>query len=375
MTGRVQNRYGFETQVMEFYPSNYVEYISGRWLVDTGEFKVKAKPSFPSALAGAQARRAPLRDHALGNPQEVRLQHGAHRQMAPRRATVSRSRRLEASTTSTASYGASSLYTPKENWSGVINHKHEAFSAQHQWKTGRKGEAAILRDGEEIIEDRYLTDAFRDEMLQYMEEKKDEPFFIYGAFSAPHVPFQAPVEYYCMYPHVEDENKRVYYAMISSLDDAIGAIHQKIKDLGIEEDTMIFFISDNGGRLVHARHRQRAPQGGEAHAVRGRHSNSVHDEVEGQGARGDAVQVPSFLNRYLRDFGGGGRRRPPERPRIRRCRSGSLRHRQEQGAAAPGALLAGRPHLGDSRWRLQAHPQHPRRLGRALQSHHRRVRR
>ena len=49
MTGRVQNRYGFETQVMEFYPSNYVEYISGRWLVDTGEFKVKAKPSFPSA--------------------------------------------------------------------------------------------------------------------------------------------------------------------------------------------------------------------------------------------------------------------------------------------------------------------------------------
>ena len=51
MTGRVQNRYGFETQVMEFYPSNYVEYISGRWLVDTGEFKVKAKPSFPSVPA------------------------------------------------------------------------------------------------------------------------------------------------------------------------------------------------------------------------------------------------------------------------------------------------------------------------------------
>ena len=49
MTGRVQNRYGFETQVMEHYPTNWVEYISGRWIVDTGEFVVAAKPSFPAA--------------------------------------------------------------------------------------------------------------------------------------------------------------------------------------------------------------------------------------------------------------------------------------------------------------------------------------
>jgi len=48
MTGRVQNRYGFETQIMEHYPTNWVEYISGRWIVDTGEFVVKAKPSFPA---------------------------------------------------------------------------------------------------------------------------------------------------------------------------------------------------------------------------------------------------------------------------------------------------------------------------------------
>jgi arylsulfatase A-like enzyme len=144
-------------------------------------------------------------------------------------------------------YGASSLYTPKKNWSGVINHEHKSFSAQHQWKTGRKDEAAILRNEKEITEDRYLTYAFRDEIIQYMEEHKDEPFFIYGAFNAPHVPFQAPVEYYCQYPYVQDENHRVYYAMISALDDAIGAIHQKIKDLGIEDDTLIFFLSDNGG--------------------------------------------------------------------------------------------------------------------------------
>ena len=51
----------------------------------------------------------------------------------------------------------------------------------------------MMRNQKEIYEDRYLTFAFRDEMMKYMEEHKDEPFFIYGAFSAPHVPFQAPV--------------------------------------------------------------------------------------------------------------------------------------------------------------------------------------
>ena len=50
-----------------------------------------------------------------------------------------------------------------------------------------------------------------------------------------------------MYEHVEDDNKRVYYAMISALDDAVGAIHQKIKDVGLDDNTLIFFISDNGG--------------------------------------------------------------------------------------------------------------------------------
>jgi arylsulfatase A-like enzyme len=84
-------------------------------------------------------------------------------------------------------------------------------------------------------------------MKEFIYEHRDEPFFLYAAFSAPHVPFQAPVEYYCRYAYVEDDNKRVYYSMISALDDAIGEVHQSIKDAGIEEDTLIFLLSDNGG--------------------------------------------------------------------------------------------------------------------------------
>jgi hypothetical protein len=48
MTGRMQNRYGFETQIMEFYPTNMVEYLSGKYFVETGSFVLEAKPHFPS---------------------------------------------------------------------------------------------------------------------------------------------------------------------------------------------------------------------------------------------------------------------------------------------------------------------------------------
>ena len=112
---------------------------------------------------------------------------------------------------------------------------------------GRYGEAAINENGKEVIEEKYLTYAFRDKAIEYIEENKNEPFFLYLAFNAPHIPFQAPIDYYCKYEHIEDENKRVYYSMISCLDDAIGEVHQKLKDLGLEENTIIYLISDNGG--------------------------------------------------------------------------------------------------------------------------------
>ncbi|MBW2552033.1 MAG: sulfatase-like hydrolase/transferase, partial [Deltaproteobacteria bacterium] len=143
--------------------------------------------------------------------------------------------------------GAFSLYTPERNWAHIINHEHQSFSAQHQWNMGRREEAAIIENGKVVHEEQYLTFAFRDRMKAFIREHKDEPFFLYAAFNAPHVPFQAPVDYYCKYAYVEDDNKRVYYSMISALDDAIGEVHQTVKDAGIEEDTLIFLLSDNGG--------------------------------------------------------------------------------------------------------------------------------
>jgi arylsulfatase A-like enzyme len=246
MTGRVQNRYGFETQIMEHYPTNMVEYLSGKYFVNTGEFVVKAKPDFPAEWQvhkqGVPPTEITLAERLKAMGYYTGIVGKWHLGISRHNLPLNRGFDYQY-----GFYGASSLYTPERHWSHVINYEHQSFSTQYQWNMGRYGEAAINEMGKEIHEEKYLTWAFRDKALQFIETHRDTTFFLYCAFNAPHIPFQAPVDYYCMYEDVEDDNKRVYYAMISALDDAIGAIHQKLKDLGLEENTIIYFLSDNGG--------------------------------------------------------------------------------------------------------------------------------
>jgi arylsulfatase A-like enzyme len=86
-------------------------------------------------------------------------------------------------------YGAFSLYSKKRNSPEMVNHVHDSFTAKHQWKTARLGTSAIRRNNKEIREERYLTFAIRDEAASFLARNKNNPFFLYLAFNAPHVPF------------------------------------------------------------------------------------------------------------------------------------------------------------------------------------------
>ena len=74
-----------------------------------------------------------------------------------------------------------------------------------------------------------------------------DPFFLYLAFNAPHCPMQAPLAYMERFRVIPDIHRRIFAAMTAAMDDAVGAVLAKLRDRGLEGDTLIFLLSDNGG--------------------------------------------------------------------------------------------------------------------------------
>jgi len=94
----------------------------------------------------------------------------------------------------------------------------------------------------------YLTEALDNEAIQFIEKNKARPFFLYLSEAGMHTPVQAPEKYMNRFPKIADDRmRRSYAATLSAIDDGIGDIMAKLKALGLEKDTVIFFTSDNGG--------------------------------------------------------------------------------------------------------------------------------
>ncbi|MBT4411644.1 MAG: sulfatase [Bacteroidetes bacterium] len=93
----------------------------------------------------------------------------------------------------------------------------------------------------------YLTDDIGDECVDFIERHKNEPFFLYACFNAPHSPMQAPEEDLKLFSHIEDEMRRIYCAMVYRLDQNVGKILKTIEDEGLGNNTFVVFMSDNGG--------------------------------------------------------------------------------------------------------------------------------
>jgi arylsulfatase B len=108
----------------------------------------------------------------------------------------------------------------------------------------------IMRGTTPVEEDEHLTDAFSREAVAFVHRHKHRPFFLYVPFNAVHLPLQTTQKYYDGFSHIEDDRLRVYAAMVSALDDGIGAILDAVKGNGLEEDTLVFCISDNGGGVA-----------------------------------------------------------------------------------------------------------------------------
>jgi len=104
----------------------------------------------------------------------------------------------------------------------------------------------ILRGREVVKPPGNITDVFTDEAVRFIDSSREQPFFLYLAYNAPHMPFQATAEEVAPFAETPSLYSRVYQAMVATLDKGIGRVMEALRVRGLESNTIIFFISDNG---------------------------------------------------------------------------------------------------------------------------------
>jgi arylsulfatase A-like enzyme len=110
----------------------------------------------------------------------------------------------------------------------------------------------------------YTTEAYASRTVDWLESHKNQPWFVYLPFNAQHAPLQAPQKYLDRFARIPDENRQKFAAVMSSLDDAVGRVLAKVRELGQEENTLIVFFSDNGGPTKQTTSNNRPLRGGKA---------------------------------------------------------------------------------------------------------------
>jgi arylsulfatase A-like enzyme len=119
---------------------------------------------------------------------------------------------------------------------GFLGGKHSYFEAD-----------AILRGTEQVKELDYTSDAFGREAVAFIERHKAEPWFLYLAFNAVHTPMHATDDRLAKFPSIADPKRRTYNAMMLAMDENVGLVRKKLAETGLDQNTFVFFISDNGG--------------------------------------------------------------------------------------------------------------------------------
>lgn len=107
----------------------------------------------------------------------------------------------------------------------------------------------ILRGFEPVRTERYLTEEFTREALDFVRRQKENPFFLFLSYNAPHAPLQAPAEEVAKFAHIKNEKRRTYAAMLTVVDRGIGQVLDLLDELKLADDTIVFFLSDNGGPM------------------------------------------------------------------------------------------------------------------------------
>ena len=104
----------------------------------------------------------------------------------------------------------------------------------------------LWENDEEVYDNgEYLTERITRKGVAFIRRHRDEPFFLFVAYNAPHYPMHAPQKYLDRFPDLPPD-RRIMAAMLSAVDDGVGELRAELERQGILEDTLLYFQSDNG---------------------------------------------------------------------------------------------------------------------------------
>ncbi len=134
-----------------------------------------------------------------------------------------------------------------------------ALGGGHMYFPGTGGGAEynipLNRNGKDEAQTKYLTEQFGDEASSFVERHASEakPWMLYLAFNAPHTPLQAPQKWMDKFSQITDKNRQTYMAMVCAMDEAVGSVLAKVDETKQRDNTLIYFVSDNGGPNLQAK--------------------------------------------------------------------------------------------------------------------------
>lgn len=136
--------------------------------------------------------------------------------------------------------------------SGGHNYLPEKLNIKDLTEVKRKWQwysTKIIENRVTVEIENYLTDELSHAAVKYIDKQasKGQHFMLYLAYNAPHSPLQATTKYTSRFDHIEDPKRKTYAAMVSAVDDGVGQILKTLKTHGIEDNTIVVFLSDNGG--------------------------------------------------------------------------------------------------------------------------------
>lgn len=245
LTGRYQQRFGYELQPVTRYLSNRFMKLIVNNTFDLQELEFEDMKKVPDQAAiakqGLPVQEITIADLLKKNGYQTGIIGKWHQGYSEQFLPLKRGFDYH--------YGFYEAFSWFADTSKTVNSRNKGVMDTHIWEQGNSGPAQKRRNNDIIQVDEFYTYALAREANQFIEKNKQKPFFLYVPFNAPHTPFQALTKDVNRYKAkgVTDLNKAIYYSLITGLDSAVGQIHDKIKELGLEENTLIFFLSDNGG--------------------------------------------------------------------------------------------------------------------------------